>query len=167
MTPNQYVKRLRVEQLGLSQERAGEEWLPAGEPAAPWAALRHGWPSPGRGGCLLKLMLKLRPASRRMARPDFACRPAGQCTRRRGLLPEGLLGTTPMTGVHRGDRARRKKVAPQAIGNELERQGVADALADHGFNVMDLARVVIRAADGDVGAVSKAVDPDGALPGYS
>lgn len=47
------------------------------------------------------------------------------------------------------ETARLKKVA-QAIGNELERQGVADALADLGFNVMDLARVVIRAADGDV-----------------
>ena len=47
------------------------------------------------------------------------------------------------------ETARLVKVA-EAIGNELERQGVADALADLGFNVMDLAKAVIRAADGDV-----------------
>lgn len=41
------------------------------------------------------------------------------------------------------------KVA-EAILREMDRQGVAETLADLGFQLMDLARVVIRAADGDV-----------------
>ncbi|WP_157863235.1 hypothetical protein [Bradyrhizobium tropiciagri] len=41
------------------------------------------------------------------------------------------------------------KVA-EAIVHEMDRQGVADMLADRGFKIMDLAKVVIRAADGDV-----------------
>ena len=45
--------------------------------------------------------------------------------------------------------ARLMKVA-EAIVHELDRQGVAEAMADLGFQIMDLARVVIRAADGDV-----------------
>ena len=47
------------------------------------------------------------------------------------------------------EAARLMKVA-EAIVHELDRQGVAEALADLGFNVTDLAKVVIRAADGDV-----------------
>ncbi|MCC8939344.1 hypothetical protein H8A99_23425 [Bradyrhizobium sp. Arg68] len=47
------------------------------------------------------------------------------------------------------EQARLMKVA-EAIVREMDRQGVADALADLGFQVIDLAKVVIRAADGDV-----------------
>jgi hypothetical protein len=52
--------------------------------------------------------------------------------------------TDAVAGTH-----RLLKVA-EAIVREMDRQGVADNMADLGFNVMDLARVVIRAADGDV-----------------
>lgn len=47
------------------------------------------------------------------------------------------------------DMARLMKVT-EAIVAELERQGVADAVADLGFDPMSMARAVIRAADGDV-----------------
>jgi hypothetical protein len=47
------------------------------------------------------------------------------------------------------DMARLMKVT-EAIVAELERQGVADAVADLGFDPMPMARAVIRAADGDV-----------------
>jgi sulfur carrier protein ThiS len=47
------------------------------------------------------------------------------------------------------EMARLMKVT-EAIVAELERQGVADALADLGFDPMPMARAVIRAADGDV-----------------
>ncbi|TYO65487.1 hypothetical protein FXV83_16255 [Bradyrhizobium hipponense] len=45
--------------------------------------------------------------------------------------------------------ARLMKVS-EAIVAELERQGVADAVADLGFDPMRMAKAVIRAADGDV-----------------
>ncbi|WP_316399347.1 hypothetical protein [Bradyrhizobium sp. 33ap4] len=45
--------------------------------------------------------------------------------------------------------ARLMKVA-EAIVGEMNRQGVADTLEDQDFGVMELARVAIRAADGDV-----------------
>jgi hypothetical protein len=32
----------------------------------------------------------------------------------------------------------------------MDRQGVAEAIADLDFDIMELARVVVRAADGDV-----------------
>lgn len=38
----------------------------------------------------------------------------------------------------------------EAIVAELERQGVADAVADLGFDPTPMAQAVIRAADGDV-----------------
>ncbi len=38
----------------------------------------------------------------------------------------------------------------EAIVAELARQGAAEAVADLGFNPLELARVVIRAADGYV-----------------
>jgi hypothetical protein len=38
----------------------------------------------------------------------------------------------------------------EAIVAELDRQGVALTLSDLGFDVMAMARAVIRAADGDV-----------------
>ncbi|WP_407122673.1 hypothetical protein [Bradyrhizobium sp. STM 3561] len=41
------------------------------------------------------------------------------------------------------------KVA-EAIVAELERQGVAEAVANLGFDPMRMAKEVIRAADGDV-----------------
>ena len=47
------------------------------------------------------------------------------------------------------DAARLMKVT-EAIVFELNRQGVAEALADLGFDTTALARAVIRAADGDV-----------------
>jgi hypothetical protein len=47
------------------------------------------------------------------------------------------------------ETARLMKVA-EAIVRELDRQGVADAVADLGFDVMEMTGVVIRAADGDV-----------------
>lgn len=43
--------------------------------------------------------------------------------------------------------ARLMKVT-EAVVYELNRQGLAEVLADHGFDPM--AKVVIRAADGDV-----------------
>ncbi|WP_050625861.1 hypothetical protein [Bradyrhizobium viridifuturi] len=47
------------------------------------------------------------------------------------------------------EAARLMKIA-EAIVYEMDRQGVADAVADLGFNVMELAKVVIRAAERDV-----------------
>ncbi len=38
----------------------------------------------------------------------------------------------------------------EAIVAELQRQGVADAMADLGFDPTQLAKVVIKAADGHV-----------------
>lgn len=45
--------------------------------------------------------------------------------------------------------ARLMKVV-EAIVAELERQGVADAVSDLGFDPTPMAIAVIRAADGDV-----------------
>lgn len=45
--------------------------------------------------------------------------------------------------------ARLMKVTEASV-YELARQGVAEAVADLGFDVTELARAVIRAADGDV-----------------
>jgi hypothetical protein len=45
--------------------------------------------------------------------------------------------------------ARLWKVA-KAVVDELDRQGVADVLANLGFDPMEMAKVVIKAADGDV-----------------
>ncbi len=50
---------------------------------------------------------------------------------------------------YRFELARLMKVT-EAIVAELERQRVADAVADLGFDPMEMARAVIRAADGDV-----------------
>ncbi|WP_375778876.1 hypothetical protein ACE103_07355 [Bradyrhizobium sp. ma5] len=47
------------------------------------------------------------------------------------------------------EMARLMKVA-EAIVHEMDRQGVADQIADLGFDLMALARAVIRAADGEV-----------------
>lgn len=47
------------------------------------------------------------------------------------------------------DTARLMKVT-EAIVQELDRQGVAEAVAELGFDPMQLARVVVRAADGEV-----------------
>ena len=38
----------------------------------------------------------------------------------------------------------------EAIVSELQRQGVAEALADLGFDPTPMARAAIRAADGEV-----------------
>jgi hypothetical protein len=38
----------------------------------------------------------------------------------------------------------------EAVIEELQRQGVLDIVADRGFNVTEMARAVIKAADGDV-----------------
>ena len=47
------------------------------------------------------------------------------------------------------ETARLMKVT-EAIVRELDRQGVAEAVADLGFDPMAMARAVVRAADGDV-----------------
>jgi hypothetical protein len=47
------------------------------------------------------------------------------------------------------ETARLIKVA-EAMIRELKRQSVAEMLANLGFNLMELARVVVRAADGEV-----------------
>jgi hypothetical protein len=47
------------------------------------------------------------------------------------------------------DMARLMNVV-EAIVAELERQGVADAVADLGFDPMPMTQAVIRAADGVV-----------------
>jgi hypothetical protein len=47
------------------------------------------------------------------------------------------------------ETARLMKVVDEIIV-ELERQGVAEAMANLGFDPMALARAVIKAADGDV-----------------
>lgn len=45
--------------------------------------------------------------------------------------------------------ARLMKVT-EAIVAELQRQGLAEAVADLGFDPLEMARAVIHAADGDV-----------------
>jgi hypothetical protein len=47
------------------------------------------------------------------------------------------------------EAARLMKVAEAAV-EEFDRQGVAEAMINLGFDPMALARVVIKAADGDV-----------------
>ncbi|WP_459584414.1 hypothetical protein [Bradyrhizobium diazoefficiens] len=47
------------------------------------------------------------------------------------------------------ETARLMKVT-EAIVTELQRQGVAEAVANLGFDPTQMARAVIRAADGDV-----------------
>ena len=47
------------------------------------------------------------------------------------------------------ETARLMKVT-EAIVAELDRQGITEAAADLGFDPLQMARVVIRAADGDV-----------------
>jgi len=47
------------------------------------------------------------------------------------------------------DIARLMKVV-DALIIEFERQGIAEALADIGFEPTEMARAAIRAADGDV-----------------
>lgn len=47
------------------------------------------------------------------------------------------------------ETARLMKIV-EVMVRELDRQGVAEALADLGFDPMELARVMVRAADGDV-----------------
>ena len=47
------------------------------------------------------------------------------------------------------ETARLMKVT-EAIVAELDRQGIVEALANLGFDPLELARVVLRAADGDV-----------------
>jgi hypothetical protein len=54
-----------------------------------------------------------------------------------------------MTDDSIAEMARIMKVT-EALVAELQRQGVAEALADLGFDPVPLVRAVIRAADGDV-----------------
>jgi hypothetical protein len=54
-----------------------------------------------------------------------------------------------MTDDSIADVARLMKVT-EAIVAELQRQGEAEAVADLGFDPAPLARVAIRAADGEV-----------------
>jgi hypothetical protein len=53
--------------------------------------------------------------------------------------------------------ARLMKVAEAAV-EEFDRQGVAEAMANLGFDPMALARAVIKAADGDVIQISSRRD---------
>jgi hypothetical protein len=45
--------------------------------------------------------------------------------------------------------ARLMKVS-DAVVDEIVRQGVAEVVADRGFDVTEMAKAVIKAADGDV-----------------
>jgi hypothetical protein len=47
------------------------------------------------------------------------------------------------------EAARLMKVVDEIVA-ELERQGVAEAMANLGFDPLALARAVIKASDGDV-----------------
>jgi hypothetical protein len=47
------------------------------------------------------------------------------------------------------ETARLMKIVEAAVA-EFDRQGVAEALANLNFDPMELARAVIKAADGDV-----------------
>jgi hypothetical protein len=40
--------------------------------------------------------------------------------------------------------------ATDAVMEELDRQGVAEVVAAHGFDPIEMAKAVLRAADGDV-----------------
>ena len=51
--------------------------------------------------------------------------------------------------------ARLWKVA-KAVVDELDRQGVAEVLVNCGFDVLALAKVAIKAADGDVVPLKRA-----------
>jgi hypothetical protein len=66
-------------------------------------------------------------------------------------LPAYDLGSTEGTTMtdSTAEAARLMKVT-EAIVIELTRQGVAEALADLGFDPTALARAAIRAADGEV-----------------
>jgi sulfur carrier protein ThiS len=44
----------------------------------------------------------------------------------------------------------------EAVVAELERQGVAEALANLGFDPIEMAKAVIKAADGDVVPLKRA-----------
>jgi hypothetical protein len=53
--------------------------------------------------------------------------------------------------------ARLMKVT-EAVVEELARQGVLEIVADYGFDPIEMAKAVIKAADGDVVPVRK-TDP--------
>jgi hypothetical protein len=59
------------------------------------------------------------------------------------------LGLRVRTMDETAETARLMKVVDE-IAVELERQGVAEAMANLGFDPLPLARAVIKAADGDV-----------------
>jgi hypothetical protein len=53
------------------------------------------------------------------------------------------------------EAARLMKVA-EAVVEELARQGVVEIMADEGFDPVEMARAVIKAADGDVVPLKRA-----------
>jgi hypothetical protein len=64
---------------------------------------------------------------------------------RSGSLNRTLITMTDQTA----EVARLIKVA-EAVVEELDRQGVLEIMADEGFNPTEMAKAVIKAADGDV-----------------
>jgi hypothetical protein len=63
---------------------------------------------------------------------------------------DGLGLTEGMTMSESSAETARLMNVVEAIVAELERQGVAQTLDDLSFDLMAMARAVIRAADGDV-----------------
>jgi hypothetical protein len=53
------------------------------------------------------------------------------------------------------EAARLMKVT-EAVVEELARQGVVEVMADEGFDPVEMARAVIKAADGDVVPLKRA-----------
>jgi hypothetical protein len=59
------------------------------------------------------------------------------------------------------ETARLMKVT-EAVVEEIARQGVLEILAEEGFDPMEMAKVVIKAADGDVVPIrnsKRSIDP--------
>jgi hypothetical protein len=55
------------------------------------------------------------------------------------------------------EAARLMKVTEnEAVVEELARQGVVEIMADEGFDPVEMARAVIKAADGDVVPLKRA-----------
>lgn len=61
-----------------------------------------------------------------------------------------LASTEAMTMTDSTAEAARLMKVTEAIVAELDRQGVAEAVANLGFDPTEMAKVVICAADGDV-----------------
>jgi sulfur carrier protein ThiS len=60
------------------------------------------------------------------------------------------LKRTLLTVTDKAAEVSRLMKVTEAVVAELERQGVAEALANLGFDPIEMAQTVIKAADGDV-----------------